>query len=85
MTKPSMQEDEIARRAWELYEQRIRSEVESEHKGELMVINVESGEYVMDRDDLTAVRKAQQKFSGAALYTMRVGFRAAFRVYCVLT
>jgi hypothetical protein len=43
--------EEIARRGKKLYERTIRAQVEPEHKGKLLVLNLETGEYEMDADD----------------------------------
>ena len=70
---------EIVRRGKALYEQRIRAEVEEGNRGKVLVINVETGEYEMDADHLTASTRAA-KFPGAPRYAMRIGAPALGRL-----
>ena len=72
--------EEIARRGQALYDRHIRPAVEPIHNGELIVINVETGEYEMDKDDIAATNRAFARFPDAPLFTLRVGERAAYRL-----
>lgn len=72
--------DEIVQRGQALYEERIRPKVEAGNKGKYLVINIETGEYEMDADDLTASKRAKERFPDAALFAMRIGFPAAYRL-----
>ena len=71
---------EIVQRGKALYEQQIRAEVEADNLGKVLVINVETGEYEMDADHLTASTRAAAKFPGAPRYAMRIGARALGRI-----
>ena len=64
--------EEIARRGEEIYAARLRSVLEKEHHGEVVIINVESGEYEIGQDSLAANQRARAKHPGAALYGIRV-------------
>ncbi|MBW3625264.1 MAG: hypothetical protein KY468_17850 [Armatimonadetes bacterium] len=72
--------EEIVRRGQALYDQRIRASVEPEHNGKLLILNVETGEYEMDADDLAASIRARERFPNAPLFTLRVGYPAAYRI-----
>jgi hypothetical protein len=72
--------DEIVQRGQALYEQQIREKVEPGNKGKFLVINVETGEYEMDTDDLVASKRAKARFPEAPLFTLRVGYPAAYRL-----
>jgi len=72
--------DPIVRRGQEIYEHDIRSKVEEGNKGKLLVINVNTGEYEMDADDLVAAKRAKVRFGDAELFTMRIGYPAAYRI-----
>ena len=65
--------EEIVRRGKLLYEQQIRPDVEAIGLGPVLVINVETGEYEMGTDYLSASNRAAAKYLGAPLYAMRVG------------
>lgn len=70
----STKADDIAARGRALYEQQIRQEVEPGNSGKILVINTETGEYEMDSDHLTASDRAADRFPGALLYAMKIGF-----------
>ena len=72
--------DEIVRRGQLLYEQQIRVAVEADHHGKYLVLNVETGEYEMDANEMAAWRRAEAKAPDGAFFLLRVGFRAAFRL-----
>ena len=74
-------EDEAVRRGQALYEQKIRAAIdEPGNRGKMLVINVETGEYEMDDDDVAAAKRAKARFGDAALFTMRIGYPAAYRL-----
>ena len=79
---PALQDtgDEVVRRGQEIYERDIRSKVEAGNQGKFLVINIETGEYEMDADDLAAAKGAKARFGNAALFTMRIGHPAAYRL-----
>lgn len=79
---PTLQDtgDEVVRRGQEIYEREIRPKVEASNQGKFLVINIETGEYEMDADDLAAAKRAKARFGKAALFTMRIGHSAAYRL-----
>jgi hypothetical protein len=74
MGHPRYSKDEIIRRGEELYEQRIRAQVEEQNIGRILVVDIETGEYEIDDDHLEATRRALAKHPGAALYSLRIGY-----------
>jgi hypothetical protein len=58
----------------------IRAQVESQHPGKFVVLDIETGDYEMDVDDVAAVQRAKTKHPDAALYIVRVGFPTAYRL-----
>jgi hypothetical protein len=71
---------EIVRRGQALYDQQIRAKVEASHKGEFLVLDIESGEYEIDASDVAALQRAKAKRPDAALYILRIGYPTAYRV-----
>lgn len=67
MPHPRFTNEEIARRGEEIYAARLRDILEQEHRGEVVIINVESGEYEIGPDSLVANRRALAKDPGAVL------------------
>lgn len=64
---------EIARRGQELYERQLKTQLETEHWGEYLVINIDTGEYVISPIALDARRQFDHQFPNAASYSVRVG------------
>jgi hypothetical protein len=80
MSIQGLSAEEVVRRGRAIYENKLRSELEPGNKGKLLVINVETGEYEMDADDVAAGERAKSRFPHAPLFTMRIGYRAAYRL-----
>ena len=72
--------EEIARLGEEIYDRDIRAEVEREHDGEFLVIDVTSGSYEVDASDVAASDRALAANPDAVLYFMRVGRPSAYRI-----
>lgn len=72
--------EEIVRRGRYIYETRLRTQLETAHPGEFLILNVQTGEYEVDRDDAAASRRARLRFPDAPLLTIRIGHSAAFRI-----
>lgn len=72
--------EEIAERGEALYRQRIASEMNEADHGKFVVIDIETGEYEVDDDDLTATDRVLAKHPAAVTYGLRVGYAAAYRL-----
>ncbi len=72
--------EEVAVRGEALYEQGIRAHVEAPHKGKFLVVDIETGDYEIDADDLAATKRALAKRSDAVLYGLRIGYPTAYRL-----
>lgn len=77
---PRYTRNEIVQRGQALYDQQIRAMVEASHKGKFLVLDIETGEYEIDANELTALKRAKSKNPDAALYIMRVGYPTAYRL-----
>ncbi len=69
--------DGLARRGQDYYDRVLRSEIEPEHKGEFLVLDVESGEYELDADEAAALNRAMERHPDRLFYVLRVGSRTA--------
>jgi hypothetical protein len=70
--------EEIGQRAKQLYEQTIRSQVETpENIGKMVIIDVETGEYGVDATGLETSRRLHSKRADARLYGIRIGYDVA--------
>lgn len=66
---------EIVQRGEEMYHQTIRSLVETEQNlGQIIVIDIETGDYEVAESGLLATQRAKAKHPDAALLGLRIGF-----------
>ena len=63
-----------------LYQQRIRAQVEAQNKGQFLVVDIETGEYEIAPNDLTATKRLLAKLPNAIIYGLRIGFPTAYRL-----
>ena len=70
--------EEVESRGEEIYEQQIRQNVEAGNKGKFVVIDIASGDYEVDEDDLQATKRALAKRPDAVLYGLRIGYPTAY-------
>ena len=75
----TLTKDVIARRGYEIYERDIRTEVERNHDGRFLVVDVSTGRYEITNDELTAFDRAEKNPDGP-FFLLRAGRRAAHRL-----
>ena len=71
---------EVESRGEAIYAQQIRDKVEVEHKGKFLVLDIETGDYELDEDDLVATKRLLVRQPNAVLYGLRIGHPAAYRL-----
>ena len=74
MPHPRFTNQEIADKGEEIYAARLRDVLEKDCFGQVVIIDIETGEYEIGSDSLAANHRALAKHPGAALYGIRVGF-----------
>jgi protein tyrosine phosphatase (PTP) superfamily phosphohydrolase (DUF442 family) len=72
--------EEVVRLGREIYEREVRAKVEASHDGEFVVVDVTTGAWEVDEDDVAASERVLAKNADAVLYFARVGRRAAYRL-----
>ena len=70
----------VSDRGLRIYGEKLRSILEPAHLGEFVVIDVETGEYEVDKDHLAASDRAAAKRPNALLFATRVGSRTIGRI-----
>lgn len=80
MSHPRYTSEEIARRGQALYEERLRGEVDPRDRGKFLVLDIETGEYEFDVEELAALQRAKRKNPDAVLYILRIGYPVAYRI-----
>jgi len=69
---------EVELRGEEIYEQQLRADIEPDNKGRFVVIDIETGEFEVDDDDLQATKRVLARRPGAVLYGLRIGYPTAY-------
>lgn len=80
MPHPRFTNEEIVRRGEEIYALHLRNQLEEAYKDKIVIIDIETGEYEIDDDALTASKRALAKHPGAAIYGLRVGSRYMYEI-----
>jgi hypothetical protein len=73
-TKRRYPKEEFARRGDELYETKVRPHLKPKDKGKFCAIDIETGEYELDRDEMKAGDKLEARLPEAQIWMVRVGF-----------
>ena len=80
MSPNSKWAEEIGARGEAIYQEHIKHLVDPLHYGEFVIIDVDSGDYEIDRRDAAATRRLLKRRPGAITYGVRVGFRTAYKM-----
>ena len=64
----------------ERFYQRLKARLEPRHKGDIVAIEVESGQYIMGKDELQVALKAVKKFPGKKFGFFRIGYPAVHKL-----
>jgi hypothetical protein len=72
--------EEIVRRGEELYQGSIRARVEPGNEGMYLVIDIESGDFEVAEDHLTAGRGVRARHPKGVFYGMRIGYPALAKI-----
>jgi hypothetical protein len=78
MLQASYTPEEIRRRAEEIYRREIRPNVMPQHKGKFLVVDIESGDYEMDEDDLSAAEILKARRPNGVFFGLRVGYTSSY-------
>ncbi|MCW3051382.1 MAG: hypothetical protein JWN14_552 [Chthonomonadales bacterium] len=72
--------EEVGKRGQEIYERILRVQVESQHWGEFLVLDILSETYEIDRDDMMVSDRLLARKPDAMLYGLRIGYPTAYRL-----
>lgn len=78
--KPRYSKEEFARRGDEIYEMRIKQTLEDSDNGRIVAIDIETGEFELADDTMTATRQLYKRLPDAQPWVVRVGHRAVHRL-----
>ena len=69
---------EICARGEKIYREQIKSQLPPSEKGKFILIDIESGDYEIDEDYLTASNRLRKRRPAAVNCGLRIGYKAAF-------
>ncbi|HKH46729.1 MAG TPA: hypothetical protein VKM72_18885 [Thermoanaerobaculia bacterium] len=70
---PRYSKEEFARRGNEIYERDIQARLETQDKGKFIVIDIETGAYEVDADEMAAFDRLRARKPEAQIWLRRVG------------
>jgi hypothetical protein len=70
--------EETARIAEEIYRNEIRDRVMPQHKGRFLTLDIESGDYEIDDDDLSGEKRLRARRPDGLFYGFRIGYKTAY-------
>ena len=71
--------EEFAKRGTEIYESQIRPKVEEGNHGKIVAIDIETGDYEIAEDTITASDRLIEKHPDAQIWRVRIGFKGVHR------
>ena len=71
---------EIERRGEILYQNQVKQRVEPQHIGDFIALDINSGDYCVDADELTALRGLRRLQPNARVYFARVGSSVVYEL-----
>jgi len=77
--QPRYSKEEFARRGDEIYERVIRPAIEMGNEGRFVAIDIETGAYEIDADELGASDRLLARVPNAQIWLRRIGSRYAHR------
>ena len=75
-TAPTLSLEETARLGDEIYERDIRRQVEDDHHGAIVAIDVDSGDFAIADTALAAADALRERRPAPDVWAVRVGYRA---------
>jgi hypothetical protein len=76
---PRYSKEEHAKLGEEIYAQKVRAQVEAGHQGQVVAIDVDSGDFVVADDSLTASQQLLARRPDAQSWCIRIGHMAVHR------
>jgi hypothetical protein len=74
-TQPRYGKEEFARRGDDIYQRRVAPEVEAGNEGKFVAIDIDTGDYEVDTDELAASDRLLARKPEAQVWLRRIGSR----------
>jgi hypothetical protein len=72
--------EEFVRRGDDIYENVVRPQLKAADDGKFAAVDIETGEFAIDVDELKAGNKLRKRIPDAQIWMVRVGHRAVHRI-----
>jgi hypothetical protein len=73
--QPRYSKEEFAQRGDLIYQTQIRPQIEPNNHGKIVAIDLESGDFEVDRREINACNKLEARHPDAQIWIVRVGSR----------
>ena len=80
LRKPRYSKEEITRHGDRIYSRDIRPQVEADHKGKFVAIDIETGAWEIDGDALAACDRLIARIPDSQTWLVRVGYPSVHRI-----
>jgi hypothetical protein len=70
--QPKYSKEEFAQRGDEIYESQVRQQVEAGNQGKVVAIDLESGAFEVDNDEIAACDRLESKYPNAQIWIVRI-------------
>ena len=77
--RPRHSKEEFAKRGEEIFENEIRSKIHGHNPRHFLAIDIESGAYEIDANEMTACDRLEERVPDAQIWLRKVGSRFARR------
>ena len=81
IAQPRYSKEEFARRGDEIYESRVRQQVEEGNYGKIVAIDIETGNFEVDRNEIIACDRLETHYPDAQIWIVRIGSRHVRRFW----
>ncbi len=72
--------EKVCARGKKMYQEQIKPLVEPRENGKFIIIDIESGDYEIDEDEIAADERLNERRPDAMGYLGRIGCKAAYRI-----
>jgi hypothetical protein len=79
LRQPRYDKKEHARRGTEIYEQKVRAQVEAGNHGKIVAIDVDSGAFELAEETLAAADRLLAGYPDAQIWFVRIGYPGVHR------
>ncbi|MGI0479788.1 hypothetical protein ACN4EE_03260 [Geminocystis sp. CENA526] len=79
MKHPLYDKEEFARLGDEIYENKLRQHIEKDNYGKIVAIDIQTGEFEIATDTISATRQLYNRLPDAQPWVVRIGYRAVHR------